>query len=600
MHQPTHQVGGRGLDWLCCAEPPPRQHRPARLHNSRSCNKRLQDTARSPCMDSMHACMRAAPLVVCLPASHLWRAEAPLKVCPAAAVCLLLCAGQQPDAFSFENAYYQEGVLRASSVTGPGFLATNVTLLADPDAAAAMPGGYFWPDPSQLHVPAARAAHPAWVMAVIAVCVALVALILALGGYTWWQRKRSRLRDLECGQLFGSDGGSGSCKPPSHATGSQQGRLDNDHIGDHVCTSGSPCPSCAALRLAHGASCGSSDVPHIVGSGSACAPLGVNQSPVAKRKGAGLAAGAGALAGAVAGSAAHEWRQQEEAGSSPGGVRQGSKARDVTSQRDASPQSTLAAGDPDSSSLASNVAAGMQRWRVAVSSTTMLLMERRMDAAAAMVPTDSVASTSASMAPLGAASAAAAPPAAAPLPPGQQAEASQQQQQQSDSAGSGGSGAAAQQPLQLLELLGQGSFGSVFLALWHGKRVAVKVMQLPADALLNPGEQLSMEHQQQGDRQQQQQPGPQTEEEESLVERRRRLQRQRQQNSRPHMAIMEAVVSSAMSHPNVSSRVTDGLEGPRDTQQPRVVVPSATASVAVAVGLCLSRSPPTHPSQLSS
>jgi hypothetical protein len=473
--------------------------------------------------------------------------------------CLLLCAGQSPDAFSFENAYYQDGALRASSITGPGFLATNVTLLADPEAVEAMPGGYQWPDASQLHVPAPHTAQLAWVMAIIAVCVALGALILALVGYTLWQRKRSRLRDPECGQLFGSEGGSSFHKAASH-TGSQQSRVNSEHGGDHcshVCTSSAPCMSCAALQLARAASDGSSDVPHNLGSGSACAPLCTNHSPTAMRKGIGLAAGAGALAGAgAAGGAAREWRQQEDAGSPPGAaVRQGGRAKDVASHRDASPHST-AVGDPDSSSLASNVAAGMQRWRAAVSSTTMLLMERRMDAAAAMVPTDSscsrVASTSASMAQLGAAAAAvpaaaAAAPAAA-LQSGQQAE-------HSDSAGGGSSGTTAQQHLQLLELLGQGSFGSVFLALWRGKRVAVKVMQLPADALLDPGEQLSTEHpqqQEQGDRQQQQQPGPQTEEEESLAERRRRLQRQKQQNSRPHMAIMEAVVSSAMSHPNVS------------------------------------------------
>jgi len=68
-------------------------------------------------------------------------------------------------------------------------------------------------------------------------------------------------------------------------------------------------------------------------------------------------------------------------------------------------------------------------------------------------------------------------------------------------------------------------------------------VQLPASALLEPGEQLTAESPQQ---QQQQQ-------EDAAQERRRRLQRQKQQNSPPHMAIMEAVVSSTMCHPNVST-----------------------------------------------
>jgi serine/threonine protein kinase len=107
------------------------------------------------------------------------------------------------------------------------------------------------------------------------------------------------------------------------------------------------------------------------------------------------------------------------------------------------------------------------------------------------------------------------------------------------------------QQLQLQELLGQGSFGSVFLALWRGKRVAVKVMQLPAAALLNPGEQLTSEHNAQST--QQGQDVQQQQLDEPAQERRRRLQRQKQQNSPPHMAIMEAVVSSTMCHPNVSA-----------------------------------------------
>lgn len=63
------------------------------------------------------------------------------------------------------------------------------------------------------------------------------------------------------------------------------------------------------------------------------------------------------------------------------------------------------------------------------------------------------------------------------------------------------------------------------LGTWHNKRVAIKIMQLPASCPFASG---------------QKDPQPAA------------LMAQNQANSPPHMAIMEAVLSSTVSHPNVS------------------------------------------------
>jgi hypothetical protein len=102
----------------------------------------------------------------------------------------------------------------------------------------------------------------------------------------------------------------------------------------------------------------------------------------------------------------------------------------------------------------------------------------------------------------------------------------------------GASAAAAPPQLQLLHILGTGSFGAVWLAMWRGKKVAVKVMQLPADALLDHSETLGLQaggygHAGAG------------------AARRRGRGKAGRQGAAPHMAIMEAVLSSTMSHPNV-------------------------------------------------
>lgn len=188
------------------------------------------------------------------------------------------------------------------------------------------------------------------------------------------------------------------------------------------------------------------------------------------------------------------------------------------------------------SSVEQTIAHGLERWNAAVSTTTLQLMQRRLQSNNALYSALTAGGSS-----LGAttAAAAAATPAANP---------SQQQQQQqqpsrgratavpsvtsaASSSSAGADGVDQEHGLQLHGMIGTGSFGSVYLGSWRGKRVAVKVMHLQNNALMS------------GD-------GPPAG---ANTPQQEQLERQKHQNSPPQMAIMEAVVSSTMSHPNVSN-----------------------------------------------
>ena len=85
----------------------------------------------------------------------------------------------------------------------------------------------------------------------------------------------------------------------------------------------------------------------------------------------------------------------------------------------------------------------------------------------------------------------------------------------------------------------QGSFGTVYKGAWHGKAVAVKIMHFPANALLNVEDASSVAGLSNADP----------------------LQRQHVPCGRvPEMGLMEAVVSSAMCHPNVVQVYTYMME----------------------------------------
>ncbi|GIM04094.1 hypothetical protein Vretimale_8718 [Volvox reticuliferus] len=99
--------------------------------------------------------------------------------------------------------------------------------------------------------------------------------------------------------------------------------------------------------------------------------------------------------------------------------------------------------------------------------------------------------------------------------------------------------------VQVLSLLGEGSFGKVYRAMWHGTVVALKALVLPGTLMQD--------------------------------------QRRRQ------MAVMEAAISSAMSHPNIVQTYTYSFRPIRDTATPdrsEVVAGRAAAGSGGAGGSC--------------
>jgi len=416
--------------------------------------------------------------------------------------------------------------------------ATNLTLSLDPSP---LPPGYTWPSDTSHWLSTRPHQQPPWVAAVIAVSVAVAASGAVGGGYLIWRRRRANAltgfdRQCSSGSRPGSyprqssDGyASQSSKPGSGAQSAltRDGRLAAAARSEQEGGTGT-LGSLSYLVLPVP---GAPDHALLTSELAAKQQQAVSIEAAAGRQADSEAPGGAGLIGVGRASAG---RQQEQCG-------------DVARMRDAAPQ------QPDTSmSLQDSVAAGMQRWRAAVSSTTMLLMERRMEAAAVQPPSGSGASSSSNVQGLGSVAAAAATAVAAdaaparPLPTAVYAPAG--------SSGAGPAAAAGGSQLHLGELLGAGSFGSVYLAMWRGKKVAVKVMQLPANAMFEPqllGTEAAAAEQ----------PGRT----DSAELRRRRRVRQQQQNSSPHMAIMEAVLSSTMSHPNcvqVSVRM-DGVGSDR-------------------------------------
>ncbi|KAI8470186.1 MAG: hypothetical protein J3K34DRAFT_521543 [Monoraphidium minutum] len=440
-------------------------------------------------------------------------------------------SGTESRSLAFEDAVPFQGGLRVGAVTGPGLVGSNLVLMRD---TAPPPTGYVWPNPSP--PPAGGgggggggAAAP-WVAPVAGALGALCAAAVGAGAFVAWRRRRWRARARGKG-AGGEDGLGGAAagadawrrarsddllnagKPPGAGAGASGGRAKAAPAGG-----GSP----------QNGTLDTLSVMYIVPGDSGSPP------------GSGLGSGspAAAAAGAPAGAAA--------AGRSPG-----APAR----ARAAGGASGGGGGQESAMSLHESVAAGMQRWRSAVSSTTMALMERRM-AQPGGAGGGGAGPQSGSSSNGGGGGGAAASSGRGELlragsetrssccnaiggggePDGARGPASAAalgggggDAGGSGSANNSGSAFAAPQ-LQLLHILGSGSFGSVWLAHWRGKKVAVKVMHLPANALIDmqPDGTTGGGGGGGGGR-----------------------ARRRSKRGTPHMAIMEAVLSSAMSHPNV-------------------------------------------------
>ena len=180
-------------------------------------------------------------------------------------------------------------------------------------------------------------------------------------------------------------------------------------------------------------------------------------------------------------------------------------------------------GNANARSVERTIALSLERWNAAVSSTTLQLMQQRLQRTNMQYARGTTSSNSTRHL---------------------------QMQQQLLLGGAAASAAAAAsssllqspsdcQDVVLHEHIGAGSNGTVFAGSWRGKRVAVKLMDLPNSAL------LSSEDDHEGGQPVQGVGGLQG----SLGQGMRR----RRRSAAPHMAVMEAVLSSAMSHPNVSA-----------------------------------------------
>lgn len=394
-----------------------------------------------------------------------------------------VCAGQAGGLTFTGVSLLDNSTMRVGAFQGPGVTGTNLWLLPDPEATR-MPG-YSWP--AELFANAAHsdsgsshgAPNSVALRAGIGVAAGVLGL-LAVGLLVVGLRMRHRCAGRSIAVAEGS-GGKGA--QDGGAAGDQQ------HIKP---SSGQQLGG--TKRHAAEVDAGTADADVVQGD---------KDGAVVK---AAVAAGAGAAAAAALKSSS---KRQPSGEGSP------ARAAGVCSPGDAA----NAGQKPSANDVQQTIADGLERWNTAVSMTTMQIMQRRLQNTNLLYGCQGKSSSGSGSA-------------SRPLLEGQQDPGAPDPLPLT---ATGPEGGTAGETLQLQSVIGTGSFGSVYLSNWRGKRVAVKVMHLQSNALID-GEGASGRHSQDYTEEQQ----------------RERIQRQRAQNSPPHMAIMEAVVSSTMSHPNVS------------------------------------------------
>lgn len=435
----------------------------------------------------------------------------------------------------------QDGtVLRVGSFQGPGISGTNIRLVADPDAAAAMPD-YQWPASAAAALSGApgigsspqqgNPGLPVAAQAAIGACLGLLGVlaVLAAGLLIRHRRKRQHARQhglspdgpdfkqhtavpLAAGGR-GASGGDGPCMQPRPLPikGLAAGEYDPD--GNDLRVEGdqgaqSLGATSAADRRHHGV---------LPLGGSSCS----NRGEAVPLPAPDSISEPLPYAYNTPGSTVDSRRLSDEAPVATPSV-PGSEVTPVT----VSPRQLS-----EAEQLEVTIAQGLQQWNDAVSLQTIRLMQQRLQASSLRsYPRTITASTTASSTQC-----------VNTQPGSRQAAGRSDTSMTTVAAAAAGNPASrasnasntnSSQDLQLFEVIGTGSFGAVHLGSWRGKQVAVKVMHLPAHAFAaesNPYTLLQQAQQQQGLQ--------------------GRQQHMRQQNSRPHMAIMEAVLSTNLHHP---------------------------------------------------
>jgi hypothetical protein len=477
-------------------------------------------------------------------------------------VCLL-CAGHE-DALTFKDAAEHTRHIHVGVFEGPGMLAENLTLLPDVDARSSLTrsgGGYWWPveyvpqyDRAALSLADGKAGSPPSVLlpGVLVPVVAAVVLAAAVAAVLLRRRHLRRLQEVRSEAA--------SDKPPPATEASYTlSNFSNSHRSSYE-NGSRPAGSSSAIAVNNMGDL-ILDVDQLVlmqsAAQSAAADDHASDKPGSRATGlqppllsphgnhgmAGCFPVIEGMTGSSMGSGASSSRSLPRLAlpsrNSPTPHGSGKQAEPEAAT--AAAAATAPAQQPsENGDLASTVASGLDKWRLAVSSTTMQLAERRLAEQRASALTEGGLQHLSNSVPLtrvggqqpelpGASSFSSSCCQELRTTPPQDAAAQQQRRQAATAAATAEQGAVQKQAsgtsgsnsLVLKRVLGRGSFGQVWLGVWRGISVAVKVMHLPTCLLLDPQQD------------QEQQP--------ALAE----------ALTPPHFAVMEAVLSSQCSHPNV-------------------------------------------------